>query len=79
VVPQVNIYAGESFEEVAESMFGFQARTRDQRGTPSYNRVENTTFTTADQVRALVERRRILGRSDRHRHPAGGGRSRHLM
>jgi hypothetical protein len=101
VVPQVNIYAGESFEEVAESMFGYQTRTRDQRGapfdartvrtrsqlrgqgkvalpmvfvrgeqgwqtvwlhlylrgTPSFNRVENTMFTTADQVRALVERR----------------------
>ncbi len=101
VVPQVNIYAGESFEEVAESMFGYQTRTRDQRGAPfdsrtvrarsqlrgqgrialpvmfargergwqavwlhlylrgmpSFNRVENTTFTTADQVRALLERR----------------------
>ena len=101
VVPQVNIYSGESFEEVAESMFGYQTRTSEQRGapfdartvrarsqlrgqgrvalpmvfargehgwqavwlhlylrgTPSFNRVESTTFTTADQVRALVERR----------------------
>ncbi|WP_018348271.1 hypothetical protein [Longispora albida] len=101
VVPQVNIYAGESFDEVAESMFGYQARTRDQhgapfdartvrarssmrgqgrvalpmvftktgrgwqavwlhlylRGTPSFNRVEGNTFSTADRVRALVERR----------------------
>lgn len=34
VVPQVNIYAGESFDEVAESMFGYQTRTRDQGGAP---------------------------------------------
>jgi hypothetical protein len=101
VVPQVNIYAGESFDEVAESMFGYQTRTRDQRGAPfdprtvrarsqlrgqgrvalpmvfargergwqvvwlhlylsgrpSFNRVEENTFTTADRIRALVERR----------------------
>ncbi|WP_405097259.1 hypothetical protein [Micromonospora sp. NBC_01412] len=101
VVPQVNIYAGESFDEVAESMFGYQTRTRDQfgapfdartvrarshlrgqgrvalpmvfakgergwqavwlhlylRGTPSFNRVEENTFTTSHRVRALMERR----------------------
>ncbi|WP_431923456.1 hypothetical protein [Micromonospora wenchangensis] len=101
VVPQVNIYAGESFDEVAESMFGYQTRTRDQSGAPfdartvrarshlrgpgrvalpmvfarnghdwqavwlhlylggrpSFNRVEENTFTTADRVRALMERR----------------------
>ncbi|MEV4772915.1 hypothetical protein [Micromonospora humida] len=101
VVPQVNIYAGESFDEVAESMFGYQTRARDQRGAPfdartvrarselrgqgrvalpmvfarneggwqavwlhlylpgrpSFNRVEENTFTTADRVRALMERR----------------------
>jgi hypothetical protein len=34
VVPQVYIYAGESFDEVAESMFGYQTRERDQRGAP---------------------------------------------
>lgn len=34
VVPQVYIYAGESFDEVAESMFGYQTRTREQRGAP---------------------------------------------
>ncbi|KWV34301.1 hypothetical protein [Micromonospora rifamycinica] len=34
LVPQVNVYAGESFEEVAESMFGYQTRARDQRGMP---------------------------------------------
>lgn len=101
VVPQVNIYSGESFDEVAESMFGYQARARDQHGAPfdartvrarsqmrgsgrvalpmvfakgehgwqavwlhlylagrpSFNRVEDNTFTTADRVRALMERR----------------------
>lgn len=101
VVPQVNIYAGESFDDVAESMFGYQTRTLDQqgapfdartvrarshlrgqgrialpmvfargergwqavwlhlylRGMPSFNRVEENTFTTTDRVRALVERR----------------------
>ncbi|MBO4206016.1 hypothetical protein [Micromonospora echinofusca] len=101
VVPQVYVYAGESFDEVAESMFGYQTRTREQRGAPfdartvrarshlrgqgrvalpmvfakgeqgwqavwlhlylrgrpSFNRVEDNTFTTADRVRALVERR----------------------
>jgi hypothetical protein len=101
VVPQVHIYAGESFDEVAESMFGYQTRERAQRGAPfdartvrarsqlrgagrvalpmvfargergwqaiwlhlylkgrpAFNRVEGNTFTTADRVRALVERR----------------------
>ena len=101
VVPQVNIYTGEPFDEVAESMFGYQTRARDQlgapfdartvrarsqmrgqgrvalpivfartddgwqavwlhlylRGLPSFNRVEGNTFTTADRVRALMERR----------------------
>lgn len=101
VVPQVYIYAGESFDEVAESMFGYQTREREQRGAPfdartvrsrsqlrgpgrvalpmvfahgengweavwlhlylkgrpAFNRVEDNTFTTADRVRALVERR----------------------
>ncbi|MFI7679069.1 hypothetical protein [Actinophytocola sp. NPDC049390] len=101
VVPQVNIYSGESFDEVAESMFGFQSRERDQRGAPfdprtvrsrsqmrgrgrvalpvvfatradgweavwlhlylsgrpAFNRVEENSFSTADRVRALVERR----------------------
>ncbi|MFL6122247.1 MAG: hypothetical protein ACJ73U_21840, partial [Actinophytocola sp.] len=101
VVPQVNIYAGESFDEVAESMFGYQTRDRSQRGAPfdartvrarsplrgrgrvalpvvfakgehgwqavwlhlylrgapAFNRVEGNAFTTADRVRALVERR----------------------
>ncbi|MGI5239427.1 hypothetical protein [Dactylosporangium sp. CA-139066] len=101
VVPQVYIYAGESFDEVAESMFGYQTREREQRGAPfdartvrarsqmrgpgrialpmvfargedgwqavwlhlylrgrpSFNRVEDNTFTTADRVRALMERR----------------------
>ncbi|MBB4689990.1 hypothetical protein [Paractinoplanes abujensis] len=34
VVPQVNIYSGESFDEVAESMFGYQTRQAGQRGAP---------------------------------------------
>jgi hypothetical protein len=101
VVPQVYIYSGESFEEVAESTFGFMSREPDQKGAPfdprtvrsrsamrgpgrvalpmvfakgvdgwqalwlhlyltgrpAFNRVEENTFTTADRVRALVERR----------------------
>ncbi|MCO8271642.1 hypothetical protein M1L60_13680 [Actinoplanes sp. TRM 88003] len=101
VVPQVHIYSGESFDRVAESMFGYQTRAAGQRGAPfdartvrarssmrgsgrvalpmvfvpgpdgwqavwlhlylsgrpSFNRVEENTFTTADRVRALLERR----------------------
>jgi hypothetical protein len=101
VVPQVYVFAGESFDEVAEAMFGYQTRDRDQQGAPFdartvrsrsdmrgegrvalpmvfvkgeqgwqavwlhlylpgrpvFNRVEDNTFTTADRVRALVERR----------------------
>ena len=101
VVPQVYIYAGESFDDVAESMFGYQTRERGQRGAPFdartvrarsqlrghgrvalpmvfargeqgwqavwlhlylrgmplFNRVEDHTLTTADRVRALMERR----------------------
>lgn len=34
VVPQVNIYSGEGFDEAAESMFGFMTRDRDQMGAP---------------------------------------------
>lgn len=34
LVPQVNIYAGEGFDEVAESMFGFMTRARSQKGKP---------------------------------------------
>ncbi|MBM2620337.1 hypothetical protein JIG36_32975 [Actinoplanes sp. LDG1-06] len=101
VVPQVHIYSGESFDEVAESMFGYQTRDADQRGAPfdartvrarsslrgagrvalpmvfvpgergwqavwlhlylpgrpMFNRVEESTFSTSDRVRALMERR----------------------
>ncbi|GAB3896307.1 TerD family protein [Kibdelosporangium lantanae] len=35
VVPQVYVYAGESFDQVAESMFGYQTRDRDQQGRRS--------------------------------------------
>ncbi|MET7481808.1 hypothetical protein [Streptomyces sp. NPDC005538] len=34
VVPQVNIFAGEDFEEVEESFFGFMLREGEQRGRP---------------------------------------------
>ncbi|MFE0190102.1 hypothetical protein ACFW0T_19010, partial [Streptomyces sp. NPDC058989] len=34
IVPQVNIYSGEGFEEVDESFFGFMLRDADQRGRP---------------------------------------------
>ncbi|MER5845141.1 TerD family protein [Streptomyces prasinus] len=34
IVPQVNIYAGEGFEEVAESFFGFMLRDGEQKGRP---------------------------------------------
>ncbi|MFJ2393962.1 hypothetical protein ACIOTI_14530 [Streptomyces sp. NPDC087843] len=34
IVPQVNIYAGESFEEVEESFFGFMVRDGEQKGRP---------------------------------------------
>ncbi|HEX4222663.1 MAG TPA: TerD family protein [Pseudonocardiaceae bacterium] len=34
VVPTVQVYSGEGFEQVAESMFGFMARDLDQRGRP---------------------------------------------
>ncbi|MBE1530541.1 TerD family protein [Actinomadura algeriensis] len=34
VIPQVNIYSGEGFDEVEESFFGFMLRDEDQRGRP---------------------------------------------
>ncbi|MFK0177213.1 hypothetical protein ACIQVR_14675 [Streptomyces xanthochromogenes] len=34
IVPQVNIFSGEGFEEVEESFFGFMLREGDQRGRP---------------------------------------------
>ncbi|MFB7496371.1 hypothetical protein ACFC09_17065 [Streptomyces sp. NPDC056161] len=34
IVPQVNIYAGESFEEVEESFFGFMLRDGERKGRP---------------------------------------------
>ncbi|MHC6624541.1 hypothetical protein ACYTFC_00280 [Streptomyces globosus] len=34
IVPQVNIFSGEGFEEVAESFFGFMLRDADQQGRP---------------------------------------------
>ncbi|WP_217213597.1 TerD family protein [Streptomyces sp. AC550_RSS872] len=34
IVPQVNLYSGEGFEEVEESFFGFMLRDGEQRGLP---------------------------------------------
>jgi hypothetical protein len=34
IVPQVNVYAGEGFDEVAESFFGFMERDGEQQGRP---------------------------------------------
>jgi hypothetical protein len=34
IVPQVNIYSGEKFEEAEESFFGFMLREGEQRGRP---------------------------------------------
>ncbi|AOR30038.1 hypothetical protein BFF78_02190 [Streptomyces fodineus] len=34
IVPQVNIFSGEGFEEVEESFFGFMLREREQKGRP---------------------------------------------
>ncbi|WP_405760870.1 MULTISPECIES: hypothetical protein [unclassified Streptomyces] len=34
IVPQVNIFSGEGFEEVAESFFGFMVRDAEQQGRP---------------------------------------------
>lgn len=42
IVPQVNIYAGEGFEQVAESMFGWMVRDRAQKGAPFEARTVHT-------------------------------------
>jgi hypothetical protein len=34
VIPQVNIYSGEPFDEAAEAFFGYLLRGREQRGAP---------------------------------------------
>lgn len=34
IVPSINVYCGESFEEVGESFFGFMERTLGQKGKP---------------------------------------------
>jgi hypothetical protein len=34
IIPQVNIYAGENFETVAESFFGYMTRDTEQKGAP---------------------------------------------
>lgn len=42
VVPQVNIYSGEGFNEVAESMFGYMLRDRSAKGMPFEPRTVRT-------------------------------------
>ncbi len=42
VVPQVNVYSGEGFDEVAESMFGWMTRDHDQAGAPFEARTVRT-------------------------------------
>ncbi|SDY10862.1 hypothetical protein SAMN05421504_104530 [Amycolatopsis xylanica] len=42
VVPQVNVYSGEGFNDVAESMFGWMIRGRAQRGAPFEPRTVRT-------------------------------------
>lgn len=42
VVPQVNVYSGEGFDEVAESMFGWMTRDRAQAGAPFEARTVRT-------------------------------------
>lgn len=34
IIPQVDIYSGESFEDIEESFFGFMLRTPEQKGKP---------------------------------------------
>ncbi|MER5207782.1 hypothetical protein [Streptomyces sp. NPDC002825] len=42
IVPQVNIYDGEGFEEVEESFFGFMLRESEQKGRPFEPRTVRT-------------------------------------
>lgn len=42
VVPEVHVYSGEGFDEVAESMFGWMTRDRDQAGAPFEARTVRT-------------------------------------
>jgi len=42
IVPQVNVYSGEGFDQVAESMFGWMTRDRAQQGAPFEARTVRT-------------------------------------
>ena len=42
VVPQVNVYSGEGFDEVAESLFGWMVRDGEQEGAPFEARTVRT-------------------------------------
>ena len=47
IIPQVNVFAGESFDEVLECFFGFMMRTPEQEGKP----FEATTVRTKSDMR----------------------------
>jgi len=47
IVPQVNMYGGEQFDQVEESFFGYMVRTEDQMGKP----FEIKTVTTKSELR----------------------------
>ena len=49
IIPQVNIYAGENFNEVAECFFGFMHREADQKGKP----FEAATVRTRSDLRGV--------------------------
>ncbi|WP_405959708.1 hypothetical protein OG235_04950 [Streptomyces sp. NBC_00024] len=49
IVPQVNIYCGEGFEEVEESFFGFMVRDGEQKGRP----FEPRTVRTKSELRGV--------------------------
>ncbi|MEU3166201.1 hypothetical protein [Streptosporangium sp. NPDC006930] len=34
IIPQVNIYSGEAFDEAAEAFFGYMSRDAEQEGRP---------------------------------------------
>ncbi|WP_222932790.1 hypothetical protein [Nocardia yunnanensis] len=42
IVPQLNVFSGEGFDEVAESFFGYMLRDGDQRGLPYEPRTVRT-------------------------------------
>ena len=57
IVPQVNIYSGEGFEEVEESFFGFMLRDGEQKGRP----FEPRTVRMKSELRGLGPGRAAAG------------------